>query len=110
MSVPGDICTVEIFYKGTSGSSKIRPVLVLNVVNSKYTIAEITTVEPKDPPGYYDQYKEEIKNWKKYGLDKKSYVKCKNIHNVEGPRFVKQIGVMDSDEFENIVNRIMEVN
>lgn len=67
-------------------------------------------IEPKDPPGYYDNFKEEIKKWSKYGLDKKSYAKCKNIHNVKGVRFVKYIGHMDSDEFEHLVNRIAEVN
>lgn len=70
---------------------------------------EITSQFPKDPPGYYDTVKEEIKNWKTYGLDKKSWVKCKNVYNVEDLRLYEKIGSMKgTDEFDRIVNRIDE--
>lgn len=109
----GDIYKVQIFFEGASGPYKSRPVLILDYDdnNKNYTIVEITSKAPKDPPGYYDFAKEEIKNWKDYGLDKPSYVKCKNISNVNGLRLYEKIGTMkNTDEFNHIVDRIDECN
>lgn len=107
----GDIYSANVFYQKTSGPSKARPVLIINDNSiGGYTIVEITSISPKDPPGYYDKFKEEIKKWSKYGLHEKSYVKCRNIHNIKGVRFIKYIGTVDSDEFEHIVNKIVEAN
>lgn len=106
----GDICIAKIYYRGTSGPFKYRPVLILNTDDNGWcTIAEVTSVAPKKPPGYFDTYKEEIKDWQKYGLDDPSWIKCKNIHNVENPRFYRKIGTMkNTEEFERIVDRIYE--
>ena len=58
MPEPGDIYKVKIFFKGTSGPYKSRPVLILNSVSeNKYTIAEITSIPPKNSSGYYDNIK-----------------------------------------------------
>lgn len=106
-----EVYWIKIFYSGLMGNYKVSPVLVLNNLgNGRYTIAEITSVPPKDPPGHYDNYKEPIINWVSCGLDKPSYVKCKNIHNVEDVRFIKLIGIMDADDFLNIVIKISEYN
>lgn len=112
MVEPGDIYKVKIFFRGTSGPFKSRPVLILNSIGENhYIIAEITSRPPKNPPGYYDLVKEEIIDWKSYGLDKKSYVKCKNVYAVEDVRLYEKIGTMkDTDEFEHIVDRIDECN
>ena len=112
MPESGDLYKVKIFLKGTSGPYKSRPVLILNPIGENhYTIAEITSKSPKDPPGYYDSVKEEIKNWNDYGLDRKSYVKCKNVYDVEDLRLYQKIGTMkDTEEFERIVDRIDECN
>lgn len=108
----GDICIARIYYRGTSGPFKDRPVLILNNDNNGlFTIVEITSVAPKKPPKYYDTVKEEIKGWQEYGLDDPSWVKCKNVHNVFSPRFYNKIGTMkDTEEFEHIVNKIDEYN
>lgn len=106
-----DIYTVRIYYKGQSGTFKSRPILVINELgNGWYTIAEITSVPPKDPPSYYDQLKEPIIKWDECGLDKPSFIKCKNIHNIEGSRLYQQIGIMDTDDFINIINKIDTYN
>lgn len=112
MPESGDIYKVRIFFKGTSGKNKSRPVLILNSVGEdNYTIVEITSTPPKNPPGYYDLMKEEIKDWKSYGLDRKSYVKCKNVYDVEDLRLFEKIGTMkNTEEFEHILNRIDECN
>lgn len=109
MSNSGDIYTTKIFYIGTTGKGKLRPILVLNDDGEgNVTIVEITSIPPKNPRTYYDNFKEEIKGWKKYGLEEPSYIKCKNVHKVVGLRLVSKIGVMDADEFERIVNKIAE--
>lgn len=106
----GDIYTVRIYFQGTSGPYKTRPILIINTDGVMYTIAEITSEGPKDPPTYYDQFKEKIKGWEKYGLDKESFVKCTNIHNISNARFINHIGSMDENEFEEIVDKISEAN
>lgn len=105
----GDVCLVKIYYKGTSGPYKKRPVLIFNTIGSYYTITEITSVPPKVPPGFYDQFKEPIHNWQACGLDESSYAKCANTHNVEKVRFVRKLGTMDADDFMCIVERIADV-
>ena len=112
MAESGDIYKVTIYYEGTFGPYKPRPVLILNSNDEgNYTIAEITSIPPKNPPGYYDSFKEEIVDWEEYGLDKPSYVKCKNIYNVEGLRLHQKIGTMkDTVEFERIIDKIDESN
>lgn len=106
-----DIYYVEIFFEGISGRSKVRPVLIINKLNNgKYTIVEITSVSPRKPPKGYDIYKEEITNWYSYGLKKLSFVKCTNVINVRPIRFLNKIGIMYDEEFENIVNKIIEYN
>ena len=107
----GDIFTALIYYKGQSGPAKARPVLVVNDLgNDWYTIVEITSVPPKSPPGYYDGFKEPIKNWWECGLDQQSYVKCSpnNVHNVEGIRLHQHIGTMNTDDFDYITDKIIE--
>lgn len=104
----GDIYTAIIYFRGRSGNSKPRPVLVLNDLgNGFYTIAEITSKKPKNPPSYYDQFKEFINGWHKCRLDEPSYVKCKNIHNIEGIRLHDYIGSMDYKEFILITKIIL---
>ena len=109
----GDIYTAIIYYRGSSGNSKPRPVLVINDLGSGfYTIAEITSVPPKNPPSYYDGFKESIIKWKECGLDEASFVKCKdnNIHKVEGIRLHQYIGSIDPNDFNNIINKILICN
>jgi mRNA interferase MazF len=106
-----DIYSIKIFYKGTGGTSKVSPVLIINDTPiGKYTIVELTSIAPKDPPSFYDKFKEKIEKWNKYGLDEPSYAKCKNVHVINNTRFIKYIGTMDLDEFEHIVDKIVEAN
>lgn len=71
---------------------------------------EITSVGPKNPPSFYDNFKIPINNWRGCGLDEPSFVKCRNIHNVEGIRLHDHIGTMDPDEFGYITDKIDEFN
>jgi len=106
-----DIYIVRIYYKGQSGTFKSRPILILNNLgNGWVTIAEITSVPPKQPPSYYDKYKEPIIKWAKYGLTELSFIKCKNIHNIEESRLYRKIGTIDEDEFINIIDKIDSYN
>lgn len=43
-------------------------------------------------------------------MDEPSFVKCRNIHNVEGIRLHDHIGTMDPDEFGYITDKIDEFN
>lgn len=102
-----DIYLVQIYYKGQLGAFKSRPVLILNTLgNGWVTIAEITSVPPKKPPSHYDKFKEPIIRWDAYGLANPSFIKCKNIHNIETLRLFKKIGIMDDEEFMNIIEKI----
>jgi mRNA interferase MazF len=111
MSLVRKIFKVKIYFQGTSGPYKSRPVLVIDYdqVNALYTIAEITSVPP-NLAGYYDKFKEPIIHWRQCGLVKASYVKCKNIHRVEKSRLFEQIGIINADDFINIVEKIIEYN
>ena len=108
----GDIYLVNIYFKGFSGNYKTRPVLIINNDNSQSicTIAEITSKPPKSPPSYYDQFKEKIIFWQECGLNKQSYVKCNNIHNIDPSRLLKKIGSMKPEEFSRIANAIIKAN
>lgn len=108
-----EIWTARIYYKGKSGSNKPRPILIINLDedNNLYTIQEITSVPPKDSPSHFDHYKQIIEKWKESGLDEKSYVKCAptNTHKVDKIRLKNYVGVTDEDDFEAIINKIVEV-
>lgn|SRR5659263_359351 len=110
MSDIGDVCLVQIFFNMKNKTYKIRPVLILNKINTTVTIAKITSVPSDAPPTYYDQFKEKIIDWKQCGLDKQSYVKCKNIHNITNIRLLKKLGSMSNNDLLNIVAKIEEYN
>lgn len=108
-----DIYTARVYYRGHSGNNKPRPVLIINTLqNDMFTIAEITSVSPKDPPSYFDRFKEPILKWQQCGLDQESWVKCfkGNIHNVDGSRLHQHIGSMDVEDFNNAVMNIFTKN
>lgn len=111
MSLVSKIFKVKIYFQGTSGEYKSRPVLVIDYdqENDLYTIAEITYIPP-NPTGFYEKFKEPIIHWRQCGLVKQSYVKCKNIHRVEKSRLFEQIGIMNADDFIHIVEKIVECN
>lgn len=101
------IYLVRIYYKGQSGIFKSRPVLILNNLgNGWVTIAEITSTPPKQPPSHFDKIKEPIIKWAEYGLTNPSFIKCKNLHNIEISRLYQKIGIMEDDEFFNIIEKI----
>ncbi len=106
----GEVYLVKIYFKGQKGDNKNRPVVIINVdkENDINTIAEITSVKPDG--SYYSQFKEKINNWKICGLDKISYVKCKNVHNITNDRLFKQIGIMDDDDLLRIIDKVIEYN
>ena len=107
----GNIYVMKVYFKEESGDFKDRPVLVFNQDETGlYTVVEITSVPPKNPPGFYDGFKEEIKKWQKCGLDQPSYVKCKNTHRVEEEKLYKLIGTMSVDDFNNIIDKLTEYN
>lgn len=102
-----DIYLVRIYYKEQSGIFKSRAVLILNNLgNGWVTIAEITSIPPKRPPSHFDKFKEPIIKWGEYGLTNPSFIKCKNLHNIEISRLYQKIGIMDDDEFLNIIEKI----
>lgn len=105
----GDIYTVKIQYRDNQSRFKVRPVFIFNVdiKNDIYTIAEITTQKPSEK--YYCQFKELIIKWEDCGLYKKSYVKCKNIHNFKRSELIKFIGYVEYD-LVNILTKIIEYN
>lgn len=106
-----EVWTARIYFKGNSGINKPRPVLVVNVdEENNYTIQEITSVKPKEPPTFYDNFKELIDKWKESGLDEPSYVKCapSNTHKVERIRLHGYVGVMAEEDFENIIEKIID--
>lgn len=105
-----DIYKAKIYFRGKGSPFKTRPILVLANNGNMCTIVELTSVGPKEPPSYFDQFKEEVIGWNKYGLEEPSWAKCTNIHNVEGIELNNKIGVMGDDAFNTIVNRINEVN
>ena len=111
MSLVSKIFKVKIYFQGTSGPYKSRPVLVIDYDSESNlcTIAEITSVPP-NPTGFLEKFKEPIIHWRQCGLVKPSYVKCKNIHRVDKSRLFEQIGTMNADDFIHIVEKIVEYN
>lgn len=110
----GNIYLAKIYYKGRSGASKIRPVLILKDQKDRglYTIVEITSVPPKHIPGFFDKYKEQIDYKKRAGLLKMSYVKChdNNIHRVKKYRLHKRLGSLEPNDLSRVLERITEEN
>ena len=108
----GDIYSVKIFYEDDPSQYKTRPVLVVDVEEelSLYTIAEITRTSPKNPPTYFDQFKEPIFDWRRAGLNSPSYVKTHKIHRVPEDKLLRYCGELGSNELVRILNRIVDVN
>lgn len=108
----GDVCLVRIYYKGTEGQSKLRPVLIFNAdeESNLVSIVEITSIPPKNPPTFYDRFKEQIMDWNTCGLNQSSYVKCKNIHRIDRSRLIQKIGTIEEDDFIRIIEKIVEYN
>lgn len=106
----GHLFTVKLYYSGTSGQYKVRPVLIVD--NSDYpmvTIAEITTTKPNIPPKYFDRFKVEVKDWRTTGLREQSWVKCYrgNVHRVNRNRLKKRIGSVNEETLINVLNTIV---
>ena len=51
-------------------------------------------------------FTEPIIRWAGYGLANPSFIKCKNIHNIETSRLFQKMGIMDGYEFMNLIERI----
>jgi mRNA-degrading endonuclease toxin of MazEF toxin-antitoxin module len=110
----GNIHLARIYYKGRSGASKVRPVLVIKEKGDRglYTIVEVTSVPPKHLPGFFDSYKEEIILRKLTGLGEPSYVKCheNNVHRIKKYRLQKRLGRLEPIDLSRILKRIAEGN
>lgn len=106
----GNIHLAKIYYRGRSGASKVRPVLIIKAQGNRglYTIVEVTSVPPKHLPGYFDTYKEKIDHKKCTGLFEPSFVKCheNNIHHVKKFRLYRRIGSLDQNDLSRIIERI----
>ncbi|HCL4447346.1 TPA: type II toxin-antitoxin system PemK/MazF family toxin [Clostridium botulinum] len=112
----GDVYSVRVYFEDKN-EYKERPVIIINKTIRNfneiiYTISEITSKKPKEPPSYYDNFKEPIKQWWKCGLNKESYVKTNKLYNIKSNKLHKRIGHINnkSSDFNRIVNRIIEVN
>lgn len=106
----GETHTAEVYFKGTSGTHKRRPVLIVDdSEEGLITFAEITSTEPDDPPKYFDRFKVEIKDWKVAGLDRRSWVKChrENVHRVSKDRMIKKIGKVESQVMSDVLDKIV---
>ncbi|MFW5433160.1 hypothetical protein [Paenibacillus apiarius] len=105
-----EIWTTKVYYRDSSGPYKVRPVLVVNhdEGSGQFTIQEITSV----PPGknFFGTFKEPIIQWLSCGLKEQSYVKCypSNTHLVERVALHEKIGLMDEEDFINIVHKILD--
>lgn len=110
----GNIHLAKIHYRGRSGASKIRPVLIIKDQGNRglYTIVEVTSVPPKHLPGFFDTFKEKIGQKKCTGLGVPSYVKChqNNIHRVKYNRLHRRIGSLEPNNLSRILERIAEGN
>lgn len=70
---------------------------------------EITSIEPNNPPQYFDNFKMELTNWKVFGLNAPSWVKCYrgNIHRVPNGKLIKRLGSVDSQTLADVLHRII---
>ncbi|MEL7658597.1 MAG: hypothetical protein AAGU75_22120, partial [Bacillota bacterium] len=77
-----EIYRVRIFFEDDPTQFKTRPILIIDVDSDSelFTITEITSSMPKNPPTYHDRYKEPIINWRRSGLNEPSYVKTHKIY------------------------------
>jgi mRNA-degrading endonuclease toxin of MazEF toxin-antitoxin module len=109
----GNIHLARIYYRGRSGASKIRPVVVIREQGNRglYTIIEVTSVAPKQHPGFFDRYKEKVGHRGSTGLVEESYVKCHhdNIHRVKEYRLHKRLGRIEQEDVHRILLRIAKV-
>ncbi|WP_077212374.1 type II toxin-antitoxin system PemK/MazF family toxin [Bacillus dakarensis] len=112
MAKVGDVYKVRIYFKGKSGTNKPRPVLIIDQDEEYFTIVELTSVEPKEPPGYFDNCKQKIVDWVRAGLDEESYAKCHkgNIHRVEESRLFEYLGTLTANDLINVLEKVNEVN
>lgn len=108
----GELHTANVYYRGTDGTFKRRPVLIVDDSEEELIIiAEITSEGPNEPPKYFDKFKVEILDWKTAGLDKPSWVKCyiENVHRVLKDRVVKYIGVVEDSTMVSVLDKIYNV-
>ena len=99
-----DIYWCDCKYRQDISKSKIRPVLILNV-DVVCVVAEITSVKHSGKKVY------ELKNWKKLGLTKPSWILF-NKQTVALPGILKKlgyIGTLDDNNIKNIQsNKLLE--
>lgn len=105
----GDTYTVLIAYDDNPLKVKRRQVLIVDIEDDQpvvITIAEITRTAPKNPPGYYDQFKVSIDHWAKAGLHNRSYVKTHKVYKISSRSLKTYVGRMDSTDLANVINQI----
>ncbi|AEB77358.1 type II toxin-antitoxin system PemK/MazF family toxin [Clostridium botulinum] len=107
-----DIYIVRIYYEDKIEKAKNRPIIIINKnvtdKETSYTISEITSAKPKDPPRHFDKFKEPIVKWKEAGLDKMSFVKVNKLYKIPSNKLYKKIGVMTDEDFDKVINRIVK--
>ena len=113
----GEIFWLDIGYQDIPGESKIRPAIIVDVVdNDLLMLVSTTSVPPNDPRKYFDQFKIPILNWRRSGLQKPSWVQgLKLIHltRKQLQALVKEedfIGRMNEQDFNYLVSEIERIH
>ncbi|MGG4344357.1 hypothetical protein [Paenibacillus lautus] len=107
----GNIYKGYFQYQDRHETRDFRRLLLTDITGENSEIGIVTQITgqgPKEPPGYYDKYREPIEKWKQAGLTKKSYARVNK--NMPLPLNVlnNPIGRLDDEEFIRIVGEAMK--
>lgn len=107
----GDIYTSEFSF-GDPVITKERPVVIVDIDKAAglYYVMEITSIGPHEPPKYHDQFKVPILNWRSVGLNKPSWTKVTNVHEVDESALYNYRGHMSRSDSFKIMNVLLIIN
>lgn len=107
----GDIYTVLVEFQEADGRAKPRPVVIVDIEEGDpvvLVVAQLTGQGPKEPPGYFDQYKIPIKDWQQVPLKKESWVKShpNNILRIDPSALRVYRGSLSPNDLREVLKAI----
>lgn len=92
-------------YQDKPETKDFRRMVLIDITGENSDVGimtQITGQPPKDPPKYYDQFREPIYKWQEAGLTKMSYARVNKNFTLPFNVLSKPIGKMSEEEFLRI--------
>jgi mRNA interferase MazF len=105
LHVLGNVYKDYFDYQDIPGKRDFRRMVLVDITGENSDIGiltQITGQPPKNPPGYFDQFREPIHKWPEAGLTQMSYARVNKNFTLPFNVLSKPIGKMSEEEFLRI--------